>query len=98
MLKFWFTYLCQVCWIIEKFIKSLLVKIFDFLLQNTGQPINPWSRIYPEEMIQTGISAIDTMNRLDFRNIYMFFGVVVGFTTVFGCDYVLSLRQFLGAV
>lgn len=23
-----------------------------------GQPINPWSRIYPEEMIQTGISAI----------------------------------------
>ena len=28
-----------------------------------GQPINPWSRIYPEEMIQTGISAIDTMNR-----------------------------------
>jgi len=28
-----------------------------------GQPINPKSRIYPEEMIQTGISAIDTMNR-----------------------------------
>ena len=28
-----------------------------------GQPINPWSRIYPEEMIQTGISAIDAMNR-----------------------------------
>ena len=28
-----------------------------------GQPINPYSRIYPEEMIQTGISAIDTMNR-----------------------------------
>jgi len=26
-----------------------------------GQPINPYSRIYPEEMIQTGISAIDAM-------------------------------------
>ncbi len=29
-----------------------------------GQPINPYSRIYPEEMIQTGISAIDTMNSI----------------------------------
>ncbi|CAG5120369.1 unnamed protein product [Candidula unifasciata] len=29
-----------------------------------GQPINPWSRIYPEEMIETGISAIDTMNSI----------------------------------
>eukprot|EP00053_Salpingoeca_punica_P005799 m.56583 g.56583 ORF g.56583 m.56583 type:complete len:508 (-) comp13400_c0_seq1:301-1824(-) len=29
-----------------------------------GQPINPFSRIYPEEMIQTGISAIDTMNSI----------------------------------
>lgn len=28
-----------------------------------GMPINPYRRIYPEEMIQTGISAIDTMNR-----------------------------------
>lgn len=27
-----------------------------------GMPINPFSRTYPEEMIQTGISAIDTMN------------------------------------
>ncbi|XP_046850338.1 V-type proton ATPase subunit B [Xenia sp. Carnegie-2017] len=35
----------------------------DFLDIN-GQPINPWSRIYPEEMIQTGISAIDTMNSI----------------------------------
>lgn len=26
-----------------------------------GSPINPFSRIYPEEMIQTGISTIDTM-------------------------------------
>eukprot|EP01098_Paradermamoeba_levis_P006615 TRINITY_DN2749_c0_g1_i3.p1 TRINITY_DN2749_c0_g1~~TRINITY_DN2749_c0_g1_i3.p1 ORF type:complete len:437 (+),score=145.05 TRINITY_DN2749_c0_g1_i3:306-1616(+) len=29
-----------------------------------GQPINPFSRIYPEEMIQTGISAIDTMSSI----------------------------------
>jgi len=30
----------------------------------TGQPINPSQREYPEEMIQTGISAIDTMNSI----------------------------------
>ncbi|VDN22766.1 unnamed protein product [Gongylonema pulchrum] len=35
----------------------------DFLDIN-GQPINPRSRIYPEEMIQTGISAIDVMNSI----------------------------------
>ncbi|GFO25685.1 V-type proton ATPase subunit b [Plakobranchus ocellatus] len=29
-----------------------------------GQPINPFARIYPEEMIETGISAIDTMNSI----------------------------------
>lgn len=29
-----------------------------------GQPINPWSRIYPEEMIQTGISSVDVMNSI----------------------------------
>ena len=29
-----------------------------------GQPINPYSRIYPEEMIQTGISTIDVMNSI----------------------------------
>lgn len=29
-----------------------------------GQPINPESRTYPEEMIQTGISAIDIMNSI----------------------------------
>jgi V-type H+-transporting ATPase subunit B len=33
----------------------------DFL-DIQGQPINPFMRTYPEEMIQTGISAIDTMN------------------------------------
>ena len=33
----------------------------DFLDIN-GQPINPQSRTYPEEMIQTGISTIDCMN------------------------------------
>lgn len=30
----------------------------------SGMPINPYSRIYPEEMIQTGISAIDVMNSI----------------------------------
>merc|ERR1712021_99535 len=29
-----------------------------------GQPMNPQSRIYPEEMIQTGISTIDVMNSI----------------------------------
>lgn len=29
-----------------------------------GQPINPCMRTYPEEMIQTGISALDTMNSI----------------------------------
>lgn len=40
-------------------------KIFaeDFL-DIQGQPINPSSRIYPEEMIQTGISTIDVMNSI----------------------------------
>jgi V-type H+-transporting ATPase subunit B len=33
----------------------------------SGSPINPFSRIYPEEMIQTGISTIDTM--VSFRTI-----------------------------
>lgn len=35
----------------------------DFLYIS-GQPINPFSRVYPEEMIQTGISAIDLMNSI----------------------------------
>lgn len=34
------------------------------LLDIQGQVINPSSRIYPEEMIQTGISAIDVMNSI----------------------------------
>lgn len=40
-------------------------KVFaeDYLDIN-GAPINPYSRIYPEEMIQTGISTIDTMNSI----------------------------------
>lgn len=29
-----------------------------------GQPINPYCRAYPKEMIQTGISAIDVMNSI----------------------------------
>jgi V-type H+-transporting ATPase subunit B len=35
----------------------------DFL-DIQGQPINPFSREYPEEMIQTGISSIDVMNSI----------------------------------
>lgn len=29
-----------------------------------GQPINPYARVYPKEMIQTGISSIDVMNSI----------------------------------
>ena len=29
-----------------------------------GKPINPYARVYPKEMIQTGISAIDVMNSI----------------------------------
>lgn len=29
-----------------------------------GQPINPYSRIYPEEIIKTGLSAIDVMSSI----------------------------------
>jgi V-type H+-transporting ATPase subunit B len=29
-----------------------------------GQPINPYQRVYPKEMIQTGISTIDVMNSI----------------------------------
>ncbi|KAI9296242.1 V-type ATPase [Neoconidiobolus thromboides FSU 785] len=40
-------------------------KVFaEDYLDIQGAPINPYSRIYPEEMIQTGISAIDTMNSI----------------------------------
>ena len=35
----------------------------DFL-DIQGQPINPCKRAYPKEMIQTGVSAIDTMNSI----------------------------------
>lgn len=33
-------------------------------LDITGSSINPSERTYPEEMIQTGISTIDTMNSI----------------------------------
>lgn len=36
----------------------------DMDLCGIGSPINPYSRIYPEEMIQTGISTIDVMNSI----------------------------------
>eukprot|EP01135_Chromosphaera_perkinsii_P004117 Nk52_evm24s270 gene=Nk52_evmTU24s270 len=29
-----------------------------------GQPINPFSRVYPKDMVQTGISPIDVMNSI----------------------------------
>lgn len=45
---------------IDKGPKVLAEEYLDIM----GQPINPYSRIYPEEMIQTGISAIDTMNSI----------------------------------
>jgi V-type H+-transporting ATPase subunit B len=35
----------------------------DYLDIN-GEPINPFSRVYPREMIQTGISTIDAMNSI----------------------------------
>lgn len=38
-------------------------KVFaEEYLDINGSPINPYARVYPEEMISTGISAIDTMN------------------------------------
>lgn len=40
-------------------------KVFaEEYLDINGAPINPYARIYPEEMIQTGISTIDTMNSI----------------------------------
>ena len=38
--------------------------IAEDYLDINGQPINPADRVYPEEMIQTGISAIDVMNSI----------------------------------
>lgn len=38
--------------------------IADDYLDIQGMPINPECRTYPEEMIQTGISAIDVMNSI----------------------------------
>ncbi|EDK99102.1 ATPase, H+ transporting, lysosomal V1 subunit B1, isoform CRA_d, partial [Mus musculus] len=43
--------------------KGPAVMAEEFLDIN-GQPINPHDRIYPEEMIQTGISPIDVMNSI----------------------------------
>merc|ERR1712022_173 len=34
----------------------------DDYLDVAGMPINPFAREYPEDMIETGISSIDTMN------------------------------------
>jgi V/A-type H+-transporting ATPase subunit B len=38
--------------------------ITDNMRNVNGLPVNPWSREYPREFIQTGISAIDGMNTL----------------------------------
>ncbi|MEQ8213454.1 MAG: V-type ATP synthase subunit B, partial [Smithellaceae bacterium] len=38
--------------------------ISDKMMNVNGLPINPWSREYPRDFIQTGISAIDGMNTL----------------------------------
>jgi V-type H+-transporting ATPase subunit B len=35
-----------------------------YCLYEQGQPINPFQREYPKEMIETGISAIDVMNSI----------------------------------
>lgn len=36
----------------------------DAFLDIEGQPINPYNREYPREMIQTGLSSIDVMNSI----------------------------------
>lgn len=41
-------------------LSQLVIQLFLIV----GQPINPYSRTYPQEMIQTGISAIDIMNSI----------------------------------
>merc|ERR1712146_337079 len=38
------------------------VVLAEEFLDINGAPLNPFSRVYPKEMIQTGVSAIDTMN------------------------------------
>lgn len=38
--------------------------ITDRMMNVNGLPMNPWSREYPRDFIQTGISAIDGMNTL----------------------------------
>jgi len=43
---------------------KLSCALFFFFFFVLGSPINPYSRIYPEEMIQTGISTIDVMNSI----------------------------------
>jgi len=44
--------------------REVIMSGFPDALLSIGSPINPYSRIYPEEMIQTGISTIDTMNSI----------------------------------
>lgn len=53
--------LCDRSFILFYFFRS---RVFINIVRCLGQPINPSKRTYPEEMIQTGISAIDTMNSI----------------------------------
>ena len=48
--------------IVRYFALWVLNKAFSVLFP--GIPINPQARVYPEEMIQTGISAIDVMTSI----------------------------------
>jgi len=38
--------------------------ITDNMMDVNGLPVNPWSREYPRDFIQTGISSIDGLNTL----------------------------------
>lgn len=44
--------------------KDHIPVLAESYLDIQGQPINPCERTYPQEMIQTGISTIDTMNSI----------------------------------
>ena len=60
-----------------------------------GQPINPYARTYPKEMIQTGISAIDAMNSIARgQKIPLFSAVVSAIRGVMIRSIVGSLARF----
>lgn len=58
---------CYILFILKKEKKKNVYSkwlLYIAYLLHKGQPINPYSRTYPQEMIQTGISAIDIMNSI----------------------------------